>query len=173
MLLESPPATGWHVVWTRSNCEQVVFQQLAAAGFDAFLPTAEAWSTHGGIRRLVQVPLFRGYLFLRHAMDKASYLAVAKARGLVRILGDRWDRLAVVPDGEIDALQRILATDLPVFPYPYLRAGQRVRIVKGPLAGLDGVLVRVTPRKGLLIVSVELLQRSVAVQLDCTTVEPT
>jgi len=161
----------WHVLWTHSNCEQLVYDQLAAKGFDMFLPTAEAWSRRGGVRRLSRIPLFRGYLFLSRAMDKASYLEVYKTRGLVRVLGERWDRLDVVPDPEIEDIQRVLHSGLPVLPYPYLREGQRVRITRGPLADVEGVLVRAHPKKGLLVVSVNLLRRSIAVQLDCTILE--
>jgi transcription termination/antitermination protein NusG len=161
----------WRVVWTRSNCEQLVYDQLATKGFDVFLPTAEAWSRRGRIRVRARIPLFRGYLFLRHAMDKASYLDICKARGLVRLLGQRWDQLEAVSDSEIDAIQKLIRSELPVFPYPFLREGQRVRITNGPLAGVEGIMVRGNPKKGLVVVSVELLRRSVAVQLDCTTME--
>ena len=164
----TPP---WRVLWTRSNCEQLVYDQLAAKGFDLFLPTAEAWSRRGGVRVRGPVPLFRSYLFLRHAVDKASYLEVCKARGLVRMLGERWDRLEVVPDSEIGGIQKLVHSDLPIFPYPYFREGQRVRITHGPLADVEGVLVRGNPKKGLFVVSVDLLRRSVAVQLDCTLLE--
>jgi transcriptional antiterminator NusG len=161
----------WRVLWTHSNCEQLVHDQLAAKGFDLFLPTVQTWNRRGGVRRLARVPLFRGYLFLRHAMDKMSYLEAYKARGLVRILGERWDRLEVVPDVEIEAIQRVLDADLPILPHPYLREGQRVRITRGPLADVEGILVRANPKKGLLVVSVNLLRRSIAVQLDCTVLE--
>ena len=161
----------WRVLWTHSNCEQLVYDQLAAKGFDLFLPTVEAWSRRGGVRRLARVPMFGGYLFLRHAMDKASYLEVYKARGLARILGERWDRLAVVPDSEIQAIQRLIDSGHAILSYPYLQQGQRVRIRRGPMADVEGILVRVNPRKGLLVVSVNLLQRSVAVHLDCTMLE--
>ena len=161
----------WRVAWTRSNCEQLVYDQLATKGFDLFLPTAEAWSRRGRLRVRGRVPLFRGYLFLRHAVDKASYLEVCKARGLVRLLGQRWDQLEVVPDSQIDAIQKVVRSELPVFPYPFLREGQRVRITDGPLVDVEGILVRGNPKKGLVVVSVELLQRSVAVQLDCTHME--
>lgn len=114
--------------------------------------------------------MFPGYLFLRHAMDKASYIEVRKARGLVRILGERSDRLAVVPDGEIEAIQRVLDARVPAMPHPYLREGQRVRITRGPLAGVEGILVQIKPNKGVLVLSVDLLQRSVAVAVDCTLV---
>jgi transcription antitermination factor NusG len=106
-------------------------------------------------------------------MDKGSCIQILKTEGLVRILGERWDRLAVVADGEIDAIRRVLDAELPVLPHPYLHEGQRVRITGGPLIDVEGILARVKSNKGLLVVSVNLLQRSVAVEVDCTQVEPT
>jgi len=164
----TPP---WRVLWTRSNCERLVYDQLAPKGFDLFLPTAEAWSRRGGVRVRGRIPLFKGYLFLRHAVDKANHLEICKARGLVRMLGERWDRLESVADSEIAAIRKLVRSELPIFPYPYLGEGQRVRITAGPLADVEGIVVRGNPKKGLLVVSVELLRRSVAVHLDCTMLE--
>lgn len=160
----------WYALWTRSHCERLVHDQLVANGFVSFLPVLNVWSRRGGLRHLTHVPLFPGYLFLRHAMDKQSYIAVRKARGLVAILGERWDKLAVVPDGEIEAIQKLLDARLPAVSHPYLREGQRVRITRGPLRDLEGILLRIKPDKGLFVVSVTLLQRSVAVEIDCTLV---
>ncbi len=164
-------APQWRVLWTRSNCEQVVHDQLAPKGFELFLPAVETWTRRGGVRRRERAPLFRGYLFLRHAVDKTTYLEICKARGLVRMLGERWDRLEAVPDSEMNAVRRLVQSQLPILPYPYLREGQRVRITRGPLAEVEGILVRGNPKTGLLVVSVDLLQRSVAVHLDCTHLE--
>ncbi|MGH7340702.1 MAG: transcription termination/antitermination protein NusG, partial [Candidatus Rokuibacteriota bacterium] len=131
------------------------------------------WSRRGDERHLVSRPLFSGYLFLRHPrMDKTSYVELCKARGLVRVLGERWDQLHVVPDGEIDAIRRALDSRLPVTRHPYLREGQRVRIVGGPLTDLEGILVRTRLNKGLVVLNVNLLQRGVAVEVDCTRVTP-
>jgi transcriptional antiterminator NusG len=168
--LHAPSAPEWHALWTRSHCERLVHDQLAARGFRLFLPTIEAWSRRGGARHLISVPMFPGYLFLHHAIDRASYVEVLKARGLVAVLGERWDRLAAVPEGEIDGLRRVVEAGLPALPYPYLREGQRVRIGDGPLRDVEGILVRSRPKKGLLVLSVELLRRSIAVEVDCTLV---
>src|SRR2546428_12672743 len=131
----------WRVLWTHSNCEQLVYDQLAAKGFDPFLPTVEAWSRRGGVRRLARIPMFGGYLFLRHAMDKASYLEVYKARGLVRILGERWDRLAAVPDSEIEAIQTLIHSGHAVLPSPYLRQWPPGRITRGAFNYVEEMLV--------------------------------
>ena len=162
----------WHALWTRSHCEQLVHDQLAAKGFDLFLPTIDQWSRRGGLRHLIRLPMFPGYVFLHGVMDKAGYVEVLKARALVRVLGERWDRLATVPDGEIETIRRLVDARVPVLTYAYLREGQRVRITRGPMTDVEGILVRTKPNRGLLVVSVDLLQRSVAVQVDCTAVTP-
>ena len=116
--------------------------------------------------------MFAGYVFVRSGMDKRSYIDIVKMRGVVRLLGEAWDRLAPVPDDEIATIRRVVDTDIPVFPYPYLRDGQQVRITDGPLKGVEGVLVQSKPQKGLLVVSVGLLQRSIAVEVQGTDVVP-
>ena len=165
-------ARKWYALWSKSHCEQLVCDQLAAKGFQVFLPKIEVWSRRNGGRHCIAVPMFPGYLFLHHAMDLNSYIEVLKTRELVRVLGDGRDRLrdrlAVVPDAEIDAIQKVVDAKLPAQPYPYLREGQRVRITEGPLAGVEGILVHTKPNKGLLVLSIELFQRSVAVEVDCT-----
>jgi transcription termination/antitermination protein NusG len=162
----------WIALWTHSHCEQRVYDQLIARQFHAFLPMIGVWSRRGNSRRVIPRPLFPGYLFLRHAIDKSSYIEILKTRGLARILGDRWDRVSVVGDAEIDAIQRVLGAGLPAIPYLYLHVGQRVRIIDGPLKDVEGILVHNNPKKGLLVLSIDLLQRSVAVEVDCTLVTP-
>ena len=162
----------WHALWTRSHCERLVWDQLTAKGFQVFLPTVDVWSRRAGVRHRIHIPMFPGYLFLRHAIEKASYIEVRKTRGLVCVLGEQWDSLAVVPDSEIEAIQAVLQARIPVFPHAYLRKGQRVRVTRGPLSDVEGILLQQKPDKGLLVLSVELLQRSVAIEVDCTWVVP-
>jgi transcription termination/antitermination protein NusG len=169
-----PPSTpaSWYAVWTHGHCEQLVHDQLVGKGFLAFLPKVDVWSRRRGVRRLVQTPMFPGYLFVRDAMDKHAYIEVSKVRWLVRILGERWDRLAVIPDEEMEAIEKVTMANRPVLPFPYLREGQRARITGGPLAGVEGILAESRPDQGLLVISVHLLQRSVAVVVDGTEVVP-
>jgi len=163
----------WHVLWTKSNCEQAVYEQLAATGFNVLLPTVDRWSRRRHTRCLYRAPLFPGYLFVKHAIDKDSYIEISKARGLVRILGERWDRLAVIPDEEIESIRKVNLSDLPRMPHPYLKVGQTVRIISGPLANVQGVYLREESKRGLLVLSVEMLRRSLAVEIDCTLVAAT
>jgi len=167
----SLPVTGWHAVFTRSNCEQLVSSQLSAKHLETFLPMATVWSTRGRERRRVQAPLFPGYLFVGQPIDKERYIEVLKARGVVRILGERWDRLEPICAREIEAIRRLVQSDQPILEHAHLRVGDRVRMTRGPLQGVEGFLVRDRTAKGLLVVSVHLLRRSVAVEVDCALVE--
>ena len=175
--MPTPAATScgepaWYALWTHSHCEQVVRDQLIAKGYNAFLPTVDVWGRRRGVKKLNSVPMFPGYLFLRHAMDREACTDVCAVRGLVRMLGAGWDRPAPIADDEISAIERVSVARLPVLPFPYLAEGQRARIMAGPLAGVEGRLVEVRSRQGLLVLSIELLQRSVAVVVDATEVMP-
>jgi transcription termination/antitermination protein NusG len=164
------PRPLWYALYTRSHCEQLVCDQLAAKGFHIFLPKIDAWSQRAGKGHLISEPMFPGYLFLQYAIAKSGYIEVRKARGLVCILGEGWDKPSIVPDAEIKAIQTTLRASMPVMPHPYLREGQRVRITQGSLRGVEGILIQSKLAKGLLILSVDLLQRSIAVEIDCSVV---
>ena len=162
----------WYAAWTRSHCERAVAQQLSAKGFETFVPEIATWSRRGGEAHLIQAPMFPGYLFVRTAIDKQRYVEMLKARGLVRLLGDGWDRLAPVAANEIEAIQRVIDANVPAMPHPHLSRGDRVTVVAGPLAGVEGIFVQDQPHKGRLVLSVALLGRSVAVEIDGAAVVP-
>ena len=162
----------WYAAWTRSHFERAVAEQLSARGFETFMPEIATWSRRGGEAHLIQTPMFPGYLFVRAAIDKQRYVDLLRARGLVRILGDGWDRLAPIPDAEIHAIQRVVDAGVPVLPHAHLTRGDRVTVVHGPLAGVEGIFVQHHPQKGRLVLSVDLLGRSVAVDIDCTAIVP-
>lgn len=166
-----PAAPRWYAVWTRSHFEQIVSDQLAAKGFDLFLPKATTWARRSDGPRALDVPLFPGYLFVHHSLDKQAHVEILKTRGVVRVLGHPPDHVTPVDDDQIAAVRQVVDAGLPVFPYKVPEAGDRVRIVAGPLTGVHGVFLRERMDKGLLVVSVKLLQRSVAVEIDCTDVE--
>jgi len=88
------------------------------------------------------------------------------------VLEDGWTRLTPVPDAEIDAIQQIASAGVDVFPCAQLRGGERVRVLEGPLAGIEGVFVHDRPSKGRLVVSVDMLGRSIAVEMHSAAVEP-
>jgi transcription antitermination factor NusG len=169
---ESAVLPSWYALWTNSHCEQLVYDQLVQKGFRALLPTVDVWSRRRGVKRLIPAPMFPGYLFVRAVIDKTSYIEIAKAKGLVCLLGERWDRLTVIPDEEMQAIQQVTDTRQPVLPHPYMKEGQRARIVGGPLTGVEGILIESRAEQGLLVLSLHLLQRSVAVVVDGLDVVP-
>src|SRR5260370_17879399 len=109
---------GWYALWTRSHCEDRVREQLAGKGFEVFLPKIDQWSKRGGERRVIRGPMFPGYLFLRRAMDKASYVAVRQARGVGGVLGGGGDRLGAVPEAGGGAGDRAGVGAAPALPAP-------------------------------------------------------
>jgi transcription termination/antitermination protein NusG len=161
----------WYAVWLRSHYEHLVAQHLSAKGFHTFLPELRTWSRRLGPKHPVRLPMFPGYLFVRDAMAKERYVDIMKVRGIVRVLEAGWSRLTPIPDEDIDAIQRIVRAEVPVFPHAHLRHGDRVRVLAGPLSGLEGFFVQDKPSKGRLVVSVNMLGRSVAVEVDGTGVE--
>lgn len=161
----------WYAIWTKSHCERLVAEQLVAKGFSPFLPEIPTRSRRNGKFHFVQSPMFPGYLFLRQAMEKHSYIEILKARGIVRILEGGWNRLTPLADDQIDGIQKLVDAGVPVFPHEYFHEGDRVRVIDGPLSGVEGIYLRDKGHKGRLVVSVNLLQSAVAVELDASLVE--
>lgn len=172
---EAETPLGWHVLWTRSNSEHLVWEQLLAKNYEVFLPMIDEismGSVRGRRRPIRRVPMFKGYLFLRHRINRTSFIDISNTKGVVHILGPRWNRLAQVPDEELASIKRAQESREPMLPYPYLKVGSRVRITRGTLTNAQGILVRTDLAKGLLVISVDLLQRSIAVKVSCADVEP-
>ena len=160
----------WYAIWTHSHCERLVAGQLEAKGFNGFLPEMPVRKPRRAASGAL-APMFPGYLFVHDALDKERYIEILKVRGVVRILEDGWTRLTSIPNEEIEAVRRVLASDALVSEHPFLQSGDRVRVTDGPLSGLEGLFVR-DQHKGRLVVSVGLLGRSVAVEMDAASVEP-
>lgn len=162
----------WHVLWTHSNYESAVYEQLCTKGYEIFFARMDQWVASKKGKHLVRVPMFRSYLFIHHCIDKYDYIDICKTKGLVRILGDRWDKLAAIPDKEIEAIRMVCSADCPVRHYPYLQHGDKVRMTRGSLKDTEGILIRNDDLTGLLVISVAMLNRSVSVEVNCTDVVP-
>ena len=104
-------------------------------------------------------------------MDKTTYVEILKARGVVRILDGSWTRLTSIPAAEVDAIHRLVSAGVTLFPHVYFHQGDRVRVVAGPLVGIEGLFVREKPGKGRLVLSIDLLKASVAVEVEAGYVE--
>lgn len=158
----------WLALKTRSRHEAVASLSLAARGWETFLPTCPTRRRWSDRVKVVHLPLFPGYLFLRpHSPFLRPVLDAPGVTSFVSFGG----RPAPIPDAEIEALQRLAASGLAASDYPFPRAGDRVRIRAGSLEGVEGLLLKVR-NQWRLVLRVELLQRAVSVEIDRELVEP-
>ncbi len=158
----------WYAIRTRSRHEKLVRDQLEARGIQPFLPLIGRIRQWKDRRKLVHFPLFPGYCFARFALK--DRLSVLTAVGVVEILGNRQGPVPV-PDPEIEAIQRLVTSTLPYDPYPFLREGMEVEVIRGPLAGIRGLFVRKGTR-GRLVITVQIIQQAVSVELDASDIRP-
>jgi len=121
-------------------------------------------------KKLVSFPLFPGYLFVHIHKIYDTMLAILKTPGVVRFIGIIPGEPEPVPDEQIDSLKRLIENKENLDPYPYLKEGQRVRIKKGPLKGVEGILVE-RPGQHLLVLSVDILRQGVSIKIDASDVE--
>ena len=161
----------WYAVWTRSQCETKVEEGLRRRRFQVFLPRISVSSRRRDRRLVLARPLFPGYVFLHFAPSREAYIRVASAEGVVRIIGERWDALHAIPDEQVEAVRRLLSSSDGARAMPWIREGDRVRIVAGPLEGVEGLVQRWHRGRATFVVSVDLLQRSVAVELAAEVVK--
>jgi transcription antitermination factor NusG len=163
--------SGWFAVWTRSQCEAKVEEALRRKSFEVLLPRVRVPSRRRDRRLVLEQPLFPGYLFLRFSPAREKYVDVAGTDGVVRILGERWDALTAVPDDQVDAVRRVVTDAAGARPLPWVKVGNRVRLMTGPLAGLEGLVQGWHAGRATFVVSVDLLRRSVGVEVDASAVE--
>jgi len=162
--------SSWFAIQTRPRYEKKVAVALQEKGVNTFLPLSSATHQWSDRRRLVQLPLFSGYVFVRISLSLGARVSVLQTNGVVSFVGVR-NMGIPIPDCEIEALQSVLEGGTAFEPYPHLNIGQRVRICGGCLDGVEGVLVAVNGERSL-IVSVNLIQRSIAMRIDGYKVEP-
>ena len=159
----------WYAVHTRSNFEQRVAAELAAKGLESFLPATQEIHNWKDRKKLVEIPVFPGYVFARFPDSGAARVQVLRTSGAVRILGTS-TAIEPVPEVEIESIRQLLRSTVPFFAHPFLREGALVRVRRGPLQGVEGLLLRVK-NQGRLVLSVQMLAQSVATEVDIDAVE--
>jgi transcription antitermination factor NusG len=158
----------WYVLRVQANREKTVASHLQCKGLTEFLPlytTSRRWSDR---TKLIQVPLFPGYVFCRFDADER--LRILMTSHVLHVVG-MGGIPAPVDEGELTALQRVVASGLLMQPWPFLKVGQRLVIQEGPLRNVEGVLTEIRGVRNL-VVSITLLQRSVAVCIERSGVRP-
>jgi len=156
----------WYALQVRSRYEMGVARHLRGMGYEEFLPLYECRKRWSDRIKEVQVPLFPGYLFCR--FDLQDRLPILKTPGVIQVVGYNRQPIAVDED-EVKSIQTAVSSGIPNQPWPFLKVGAKVRIESGPLRGLEGVLVEFKGNRRLIL-SVSLLQRSVAVEMDAAFV---
>jgi len=152
----------WYAVAVRSNFERIVAESLRQKDYEIFLPAYRSERRWSDRAKVVECALFPGYLFCR--MELRQRVPLLNTPGVVSIVGVG-KCAAPVQDGEIAAIKAIIESGLPVAPWPFLKAGQIVYINQGPLAGVEGIVIA-TKNRSRLVVSVEMLRRSVTVEIE-------
>lgn len=159
----------WYAIWTRSRHEQVVHDQLVERGIEAFLPTITRWSRWKDRKKRVQWPLFPGYCFAR--FDPEHCLTIMKCPGVANIVSFE-GKPAPIPEREIENIRLLLRSDWQYDPCPLIKEGMMVEVVRGPLTGVVGRLVRKEASRARLVLSVDLIGKGVAVSVDASDVRP-
>ncbi len=153
----------WYAIHIRSRHEKLVARQLFQKQIEAFLPLREEVHRWKDRYKKVEVPLFSGYLFAQFARSSLRRQAVLTTPGVIRIVGFG-ERDAPVPDEQIEALRRVVESDVHMEKHKYLRVGQRVKVISGALAGVEGILKRIKGN-ARLVISVEPIRQAIAVEL--------
>jgi transcription antitermination factor NusG len=159
----------WYAVRTRSNCEKKVSAILTEKGIENYLPAFQEVHQWKDRKRLIELPVFPGYLFASIVDSREARLAILRIDGVVNILGQA-ERIEPVPDHEIQAVRQLLESRTHCYAHPLLREGAWVRVRHGALKGLEGLLLRVK-NQTRLVLSITLLSQSVSTEMDASDVQ--
>lgn len=157
----------WYAAYTSANHEKRVAEQLRVRSVEHFVPLYESVRRWKDRKVRLQLPLFPGYVFVR--LPLRDRLRVLQVPGVARFVAFN-GQPAALSDREIETLRTSLAVQLCAEPHPYLTVGHRVRVKCGPLEGTEGILIR-KKKAWRIVLSIELIMRSVSVEVDAIDVE--
>lgn len=160
----------WYVVQTRSHFEQKVFEGLQGKAVEAFFPRMEVMSRRKDRKKKIMVPILPGYVFVHSSLDAWIYWQIIKTVGVVRIIGVNGQPVAAGEE-EIASLMVLDGTDRTVENQAYMSTGDKVMVMEGPLKGLVGFYLRHKGRSDKVVVSLELLKRSLSVEIEAWALE--
>jgi transcription antitermination factor NusG len=160
----------WYAVHVRARAEKVIEQRFRAKGLATFLPLATEVHRWSDRRKVVEVPLFACYVFVRLVMNQVNRVKVLNVDGVLSLVGE-CGRGTPVPDSEIETVRTLVSNGVASAPHPFLTVGDRVRIHGGALDGIEGILLSQDQGENLVI-SVRALERSLKVRIAGYQVEP-
>jgi len=155
----------WYAVHTRSRFEQKVYDGIYTKSIEVFLPRIQVISRRKDRHKKILVPLLPGYVFVNTTLDPEEYLNILKTAGVVRLIGFDGKPVPAM-DEEINSLMILDGTDRSVQNRDYINKGDRVMIMEGPLKGLTGFYLRPKGQGNKIVVSVDLLHRSLEVDIE-------
>ena len=160
-------SSGWWALYTRHQHEKTVAEMLSAKGFEVFLPLYESTRYWKDRCKVISLPLFPCYVFIRGELDRQLQAVTTPGVHMILVSGDG---IALIPNGDIEAIRKIVQEPSKVEPHHFLTCGERVRVIRGCLQGIEGILLR---KKNLsrLIVSVDMLAQAMVVEIDASDVE--
>jgi transcription termination/antitermination protein NusG len=165
-----PEPLTWYAIHTRSKCEKKVATQLDNKQINCFLPAVKEMRFWSDRQKVIERPLFPGYVFVRIPGEDEPRIPVLRTNGVVGFVGSQ-GRGTPIPDSEMENIQTLLSSSIHFEPYPFLRVGQRVRVRGGYLDNIEGILVSKNSDRSLVI-SVSLIQRSLAISVSGFDLEP-
>lgn len=159
----------WYALHTRPRHEKTVIQRLTDRGVETFLPIVTEVHRWSDRKKKVEMPLFSCYVFAKFIPNRTDRLRVLRVDGVLGLVGSQSEGTPI-PEDQIDAVRALIEGSVSWSPYPFLKIGQRVRIRSGALDGMEGILVS---RNGnhTLVISVDAIQRSLAVRVEGYQVE--
>ncbi len=157
--------TNWYAIHTRSRFEQKVYDIISGKSVEAFLPRIQVMSSRKDRRKKILIPLLPGYVFVHTALDPEEYLNILKTAGVVRFVGFE-GRPVPAKEEEINSLMILDGTDRTVQNRDYISKGDRVMIMEGPLKGLVGFYIRHKGDSDKVVISIDLLHRSLEVEIE-------
>ncbi|MBI4686190.1 MAG: UpxY family transcription antiterminator [Nitrospirae bacterium] len=160
----------WFAIYVKSRHEFQALERLNLKGIEAFLPTVERLRKWKDRKKMVTFPLFPGYLFVHISKSVNDILSVLKVNGVVRFIGKEQSNPDSIPDEQIMSLKRLVESKETLDPYPYLKEGQAVRIRRGALSGVEGILIEKLGQH-MFVLSVDILRQGVAVKVDASDVD--
>ncbi len=160
----------WYALYTRSRHEKKLLTELTDRSIEVFLPMREVLSRWKDRKKRIWLPLFPGYIFIHQVDTPENRYRVLNLPGAVRFVGHE-GHAERIPEAQIEAVRRFLEAEIAIDPYPYIRVGQQVEIVAGPLRGIQGILIQ---KKGRFrfVLRVDLIRQAISIEIDASDIRP-
>jgi transcription antitermination factor NusG len=158
----------WWALYTRHQHEKTIATMLSAKGFEVFLPLYESTRRWKDRSKLLSLPLFPCYVFVRGELDRRLQIMTTPGIHMILCNGEHF---ATIPEDEIHTIRRTVEGPFRIEPHPFLKCGERVRVTRGALEGVEGILVR-KKSSYRLVLSVDMVAQSVSIEIDANDVEP-